>query len=73
MPFPLDFSLTFLYKILLLILIGGYAIFNLVVLNQIRVMNRIINFGLVSSILFFIGIFFVILSASLFLYALAIL
>lgn len=66
-------SLDFVFKILLLVLIGGYAIFCLVVLNQVRVMNRIVNFGFVSSVLFFIALIFVILSTSLFLIALAIL
>lgn len=66
-------SLEFVFKILLLVLIGGYAIFCLVVLNQVRVMNRIVNFGFVSSVLFFIALIFVILSTSLFLLSLAIL
>ncbi|MBP9718924.1 MAG: hypothetical protein KBD46_00450 [Candidatus Levybacteria bacterium] len=67
------FSLTFLFKILLLVLIGGYAIFCLVVLSQVRVMNRIINFGFISTVLFYLAIVFVILSLSLFGFALAIL
>lgn len=66
-------SLEFVFKLLLLVLIGGYALFCLVVLNQVRVMNRILNFGFVSNVLFFIALIFVILSTSLFLLALAIL
>lgn len=73
MPFPELFSLDVVFKILLLVLIGGYAIFCIVVLNQVRVMNRIINFGVFSTILFSIALLFVVLSTSLFLFALAIL
>jgi len=66
-------ELEFVFKLLLLVLIGGYALFCLVVLNQVRVMNRILNFGFVSNVLFFIALIFVILSTSLFLLSLAIL
>ena len=66
-------DLFFLFKILLLVLIFGYAIFCIVVLNQVRVMNRILNFGSFSAFLFVIAGVFVFLSASLFLLGLAIL
>lgn len=72
-PFLSLLTLPFVFKILLLVLIGGFVIFSLVVLNQIRVMNRIVHFGMISNLLFLIVIIFVLLSAVLFLYGLAIL
>ncbi len=66
-------TLTFVFKIFLLVLLGGFAIFSIVVLNQVRVMNRIVDFGLASKILLAIATVFIFLAASLFLLGLAIL
>jgi hypothetical protein len=66
-------SLPFIFKILLLVLIGGFTIFALVVINQIRVMNNIVNFGFFSKILLTIATVFALLAAVLFLLGLAIL
>lgn len=67
------FTLPFVFKILLLVLMGGFTIFSLVVLNQIRVMNNIIHFGFPSHLLGIVALIFIIASAMLFLLGLAIL
>ena len=72
-PFLSFLALPFLFKILLLVLIGGFIIFGIVVFNQVRVMNRIVHFGMFSTVLFVISALIIVLSAVLFFYGLAIL
>lgn len=65
--------LSVFIKVFLLVLIGGYTIFAVVVLNQVRVMNSLINQKIVSGVLFFLAFLQVLVSASLFLLAAVIL
>lgn len=67
------FSGSFLTKTLILILIFGYIIFAIVILNQVRVMNKIVTYAGFSSILFFIALANLLVSIALFVYALLIL
>lgn len=65
-------QVPFLVKIVVLILLLFYAIFTLIVLNQIRTMGKIIHTSS-SHIMFFVAIAQVLLAVSLFVVALAIL
>lgn len=76
---PSDFSLSqflqplFGLKILFLIIIFIFIIFTFVVLNQVNTMNKIVNEAQSSFILKLIAILNLLLTISLFLFALAIL
>jgi len=60
-------------KIGILILLGVYAAFAFVVLNQIRVMNRLVSISLGSTIIVVLGVLHLLLALSLFVLSLAIL
>lgn len=66
-------SVPLILKIFMLVLTGGFTIFCLVVLNQVRIMNKIVDFGSTTSVLFVISVIFLIVSFSLFLLSIAIL
>lgn len=67
------FSGGFIIKVSLLVLIFGYIIFAIVLLNQVRVMNKIVTYESVSSVILLIALANVIAAVALFLYAIAIL
>lgn len=67
------FNPVFLIKIITLIALASYFIFSLVVLNQVRVMNRVETIPPLSSILLLAAIIHIALVFSLFLTALGIL
>ena len=67
------FTATGFVKILILIIILFLIVFTLVLLNQVRVMNRVITEKHSSSILIFIAIINTILTISLFFYTIFIL
>lgn len=67
------FSLFPLLKLLLLVMLFMYIVFAFVLLNQVRVMNRIVTVSPASQILFFIAFIHLAAAISLFFIALAIL
>jgi len=64
---------SFFIKIAVLIVLFMFTVFTLVILNQIRTMNRIITQSVVSSVLFLVALGLVFASMSLFLLATVIL
>lgn len=70
--FQTFFQVPFLIKIVVVILLLFYAIFTLIVLNQIRTMGKIIHTSS-SHIMSFVAIIQVLLALSLFVVSLAIL
>ena len=60
-------------KIGILALLALYAVFAFVVLNQIRVMNRLVSFTAASFIIFLLGAIHLLAALALFIVALGIL
>lgn len=67
------FNTSFLIRAAALIVILLYVIFSLIVLNQVRVMNKIITQSSASFLVFLTAAIHSILAVSLFVFALAIL